>query len=85
MHRLAAFAFASLFLAALPATAAPRKAQPNAQDAMVEQLNAESLARARAGQNSPTPGPDTTQNLNRISEDAAKAGRNMNSAPMPFR
>ena len=53
---------------------------------MVEKLNDESLARARAGQNSPAPGPDTTQNLNRISEDAAMRGQNMgNQAPMPFR
>jgi hypothetical protein len=77
---LAGFATA----AALPADAAsPRRSDPQAS--IVDQLNQEALDRARAGQNSPTPGPDTTQNLNRISEDAAKAGQNMNRAPMPFR
>jgi hypothetical protein len=62
----------------------PRRADPQAS--MVDQLNQESLNRARAGQNAlQNQGPDTTQNLNRISEEAARQGRNMNQAPMPFR
>lgn len=61
-----------------------RPADPQAS--MVDQLNQESLNRARAGQNAlQNQGPDTTQNLNRLSEDAARQGRNMNQAPMPFR
>ena len=55
------------------------------QSSMVDQLNQQSLDRARQGMNSPTPGPDTTSNLNRMSEDAARQGRSMNQAPMPFR
>lgn len=61
----------------------PRR--PDPQASMVDQLNQQSLDRARQGLNSPTPGPDTTSNLNRMSEDAARSGRNMNQAPMPFR
>src|SRR3712207_4212104 len=69
--------------AALPAEAQQRRAaRPDPESAAIERLNEESLQRARAGQNSPTPGPDTTQNLNRMSEDAARQGRNMNQAPM---
>jgi hypothetical protein len=86
MHRIAILAVAGFALAALPATAQQRRAPAaDSQNSMVEQLNQESLNRARAGLNSPTPGPDTTQNLNRMSEDAARSGRNMNQAPMPFR
>lgn len=55
-------------------------------NAEVERLNQQSLQRAQQGQNSPTPGPDTTSNLNRMSEDAAARGQNMGGrAPMPFR
>lgn len=54
-------------------------------DAQTDQLNQQSLQRAQQGQNSPTPGPDTTSNLNRMSEDRAARGQNMNRAPMPFR
>lgn len=57
----------------------------NTGDAQVERLNQESLQRAQAGQNSPTPGPDTTSNLNRMSEERAARGQNTNRAPMPFR
>ncbi len=72
--------------AALPAEAQQRReAEPDPESAAIERLNEESLMRARQGQNSPTPGPDTTQNLNRMSEDAARRGQNMNQAPMPFR
>ena len=72
--------------AALPAAAQQRRAPaPDREAAVVERLNEESLQRARQGQNSPTPGPDTTSNLNRLSEDAARQGRDMNRAPMPFR
>jgi len=62
------------------------KASPAAsQDSMADQLNAQSLQRAQTGQNSPTPGPDTTGNLNRMSDTDAMKGRNMSTAPMPFR
>src|SRR3712207_4527895 len=37
-------------------------------DAQVEQLNETSLQRARQGQDSPGAGPDTTSNLNSMSE-----------------
>ncbi|MBX9701434.1 MAG: hypothetical protein K2X74_18515 [Acetobacteraceae bacterium] len=85
--RIALFALSCAILAYASVADAqqrqPRRADPQAS--MVDQLNQTSLDRARQGQNSPTPGPDTTQNLNRISEDAARSGRNMNQAPMPFR
>jgi len=80
---------------AMPAEAAKKKAKKNSglmtqsvasQDAATEQLNQQSLNMARSGQNALTPGQrDTTQNLNAMSERAASQGRNMNSAPMPFR
>lgn len=54
-------------------------------DSQTDQLNQQSLQRAQAGENSPTPGPDTTSNLNRMSEDRAARGQNTNQAPMPFR
>lgn len=55
-------------------------------DAQVEALNQQSLQRAQQGMNSPTPGPDTTGNLNDMSERSAAGGRNMGRrAPMPFR
>ena len=86
--RLALLALPCAVLAfAQPAEAQQRRSRPaDPQAAMVEKLNDESLARARAGQNTPTPGADTTQNLNRMSDDAAMRGQNMgNQAPMPFR
>ena len=84
--RIALFAAAAL-VAALPALAqtAPRPAAAPAPLTPTEMLNQQSLDRARAGQNVLTGGPDTTQNLNAISERAAQGGRNMNQAPMPFR
>lgn len=55
-------------------------------DAEVERLNQMSLQRAQQGQNSPTPGSDTTSNLNNMSEQNAARGRDMGGqAPMPFR
>lgn len=55
-------------------------------NAEVERLNQMSLQRAQQNQDSPTPGPDTTSNLNRMSEQDAARGRNMGGqAPMPFR
>ncbi len=78
---LAALAFAST------ADAAQKRSRQQAYtgDAATAKLNEESLARAKAGQNVLTGGPDTTSNLNAISERAASQGRNMNQAPMPFR
>jgi hypothetical protein len=74
-------------LVALPADAQQqqRRRPADSQSAMVEQLNAESLRRAQQGQNSPTPGPDTTQNLNRMSDQDARRGQPMPQPPMPFR
>lgn len=86
--RITALALAGFALLALPATAASTKkraAPANSQTSTTEQLNQESLNRARQGMNSPTPGPDSTSNLNRMSDDAATRGQNMNQAPMPFR
>lgn len=57
----------------------------NTGDAQTEQLNQQSLQRAQQGQSSPTPGPDTTSNLNRMSDDRAARGQNTSRAPMPFR
>jgi hypothetical protein len=87
--RLALLAVPAALLAFVSAAEAQQRQsrQADPQASMVEQLNQQSLERARAGQNTPTQGqgPDTTQNLNRLSEDAARQGRNMNQAPMPFR
>jgi hypothetical protein len=55
------------------------------QDNMADQLNAQSLQRAQSGQNLPTPGPDSTSNLNRMSDQDARSGRAMPQQPMPFR
>jgi len=84
-------ALALAMAATLPAEAASQRrshaarSQSDQGSAAVERLNEESLQRARQGMNSPTPGPDTTSNLNRQSERAAEQGRDMNQAPMPFR
>jgi hypothetical protein len=55
------------------------------QDNMADQLNAQSLQRAQAGQSLPTPGPDSTSNLNRMSDQDAHSGRTMPQPAMPFR
>ncbi|MCR0981556.1 hypothetical protein NRP21_05795 [Roseomonas pecuniae] len=57
----------------------------SSQDMMADQLNAQSLQRAQSGQGAPGPGPDTTGNLNRMSEQDAARGRAMQQPPMPFR
>lgn len=67
------------------ADAQQRPARAPAPMSETDKLNQLSLERARAGQNTPTPGADTTANLNRMSDQAAQRGQNMNSAPMPFR
>lgn len=79
--------FCGALVAALPSSAAQqrRSSAPDRQSAEVERLNEESLQRARQGLNSPTPGPDTTSNLNRMSDEAARQGRDQRGAPMPFR
>lgn len=87
---LGALAVAGASNAALAASG-PRTTQraPMAQssdNSVTDQLNAQSLARAQAGENSPTPGPDTTSNLNSMSDRRAMEGRNTGSRPMmPFR
>jgi hypothetical protein len=55
------------------------------QDSMADQLNAQSLQSARSGRDAPTPGPDSTSNLNRMSEQDAAKGQTMPRPPMPFR
>jgi len=78
---------------AMPAEAAKKKSKKSAllgqsvasQDAATEKLNEQSLNMAKTGQNVLSGGPDTTRNLNAVSGTAAAAGRNMNTAPMPFR
>ena len=83
-------AMALAVLMALPAEAASRRraaaqpAQAGEQEATAR-LNEESLQRARQGMDAPSPGPDTTSNLNRMGERDAGQGRSMNQAPMPFR
>ena len=55
-------------------------------DGQADQLNETSLQRARQGQNAPGAGPDTTSNLNSMSEQDAARGRNTGGRPMmPFR
>jgi len=87
--RIAVLMVAGLIVASLPAWAAsqrrPASRAADSQSATVERLNEESLQRARSGQNAPGHGPDTTSNLNRMSEGAAGRGQNENQAPMPFR
>jgi len=89
VRRLALLAMPCAVLAfASGAEAQQRNAhRADPQAAMVDKLNQESLDRARAGQNTPVQnlGPDTTQNLNRLSDDAARQGRAVNQAPLPFR
>ena len=49
-------------------------------------LNAESLRRAQMGQNALTNQPDTTSNLNRMSEQDAERGVSVGNQPLiPFR
>ena len=49
-------------------------------------LNAESLRRAQMGENALTNQPDTTSNLNRMSEQDAERGVNVGNQPLiPFR
>ena len=55
------------------------------QGNIADQLNAESLQRAQQGMNSPTPGPDSTSNLNRMSDQDATRGQTMPRPPMPLR
>jgi hypothetical protein len=86
--RITALALAGAVALTLPAMAASKRRAASSQQnesSAVERLNDESLQRARQGQNSPTPGPDTTSNLNRMSDQDAQRGQNMNQAPMPFR
>jgi hypothetical protein len=87
MRRYSTLAVLALFAAATTAQAAPpvRKHAADHESAAVERLNEESLARARQGQSSPTPGPDTTSNLNTMSGQDAARGQNMQQPPMPFR
>jgi protein CpxP len=84
MSRLALLALPVAMLSLASVAEAKQRTAP-APLSETDQLNQLSLERARAGQNTPTPGPDTTANLNRLSEQAAQRGQNMNSAPMPFR
>ena len=71
-----------------PADAASKRGtgpQGHQEASATDHLNAESLQRARQGLDSPTPGPDTTRNLNRISEQDARRGQGVPQPPMPFR
>jgi hypothetical protein len=87
IRRFALLAALGLTVVAAPAFAQQRPPRAPAQPQMseTERLNQMSLDRARAGQSTPTGGPDTTQNLNAVSDRAAQGGQNMNQAPMPFR
>jgi hypothetical protein len=82
--RIAVLALAGLATASLPAWSASPPRQDR-ESAVIERLNEESLRRARAGQDALTPGTDTTRDLNRRSEDAARQGQEMPRPPMPFR
>ncbi|QDJ09243.1 hypothetical protein HVPorG_01465 [Roseomonas mucosa] len=58
----------------------------SADDSAADRLNAESLQRARGGQNSPSGMSDTTPTLNNMSGQDAQRGMNTGSQPMvPFR
>lgn len=58
----------------------------SSDDSAADRLNAESLQRARAGQNSPSGASDTTSSLNNMSGQDAQRGMNTGSQPMvPFR
>ncbi|MEN0076690.1 MAG: hypothetical protein AAGC69_20065 [Paracraurococcus sp.] len=83
---VAALAFAFAAGSADAASTKHRRAAPGAsEDNMADQLNAQSLARAQAGTNSPGMGADTTSNLNRMSDQDATKGKAMPQPPMPFR
>jgi hypothetical protein len=87
---LAVAAALALPLAASPADAAGKRhgraaSATSPQDNMADQLNAQSLARAQAGTDSPTPATDSTSNLNRMSQGDAAKGKAMPQPPMPFR
>lgn len=86
-YRLAFFALpcAILAYASVADAQQQRPARAPAPLSETEKLNQLSLDRAKQGVNTPTPGADTTQNLNAISERAASQGRNLNTAPLPFR
>ncbi|MBO1074968.1 hypothetical protein [Roseomonas marmotae] len=59
---------------------------PGWDNDMTARLNEESLRRAQQGQNALTNQPDTTSNLNRMSESDAERGVNVGSQPLiPFR
>ena len=86
---VAVIAATTLALAAGTADAAGKRqgrasAAPD-QGNTADQLNAESLQRARQGMNSPTPGRDTTSDLNRMSDQDAARGQAMPQPPMPYR
>ncbi|WP_027280122.1 hypothetical protein [Roseomonas gilardii] len=58
----------------------------SSDDSAADRLNAESLQRARGGQNSPSGMSDTTSGLNNMSGQDAQRGMNTGSQPMvPFR
>ncbi|MGG5823371.1 hypothetical protein [Falsiroseomonas sp. HW251] len=91
MRRFVLLAALGLTVAAAPALAQQRQsssrqaAARQPQMSETDRLNQMSLDRAKSGQNVLTGGPDTTQNLNSLSDQAAQRGQNMNQAPMPFR
>ena len=59
---------------------------PGWDNDMTARLNEESLRRAQQGQNALTNQPDTTSNLNRMSEQDAERGVNVGNQPLiPFR
>jgi protein CpxP len=63
---------------------APARARSG--QAMADQLNEQSLQRARMGENSPSGQPDTTSNLNRMSGQDARDNMNTGRDPLvPFR
>ena len=58
---------------------------PDSVTGGLHSLNAEGLQRARQGLESSTPGPGTTPNLNRMSEQHARRGQALPQPAMPFR
>jgi hypothetical protein len=82
---LAAAALAFTLTAGLAEAAQKSRRSANPQDNMADQLNAQSLSRAQAGTDSPSPGVDSTSNLNRMSQGDAAKGKSMQQPPMPFR
>ena len=82
---LIGFAAVAVASGAEAATKNRASAQGRSDPSASDRLNEESLRRVRQGLASPTPGPDSTAALNRMSEQDAARGVAVPRPPMPFR